>query len=483
MPSSYWRPWWNGPHVVRVVIRILRLPFLLPFISFLVITDVLEGRWCAKFGRKDIWQPAFPLSFRLWSIALLAATINAGIWLCWMLVWEAVVWCLKRRNSRGWRSPRQNGNPRYSDDEGEGQYILLPDGERPSMSSPPMSPTRRSRIRRAWNMQDIWWWAQVVLYASIALVGVWETKHYEHPNDRALSDRHPSPEGCGKGEKIFIAASFFNNQDVLPYWTSTLLAVITYLGPANVFVSIVESHSSDNTPALLTTLADTLAARGVPHQVLVHDDAAVPKPDDLSFNNRIEFLARTRNRALEPLVRTGGYARVLFSNDVLVEPESVLELLDTHDGEYDMACAMDFGHFGAYDAWVLRDRLGHLTSSIWPYFIDAPSIDLMRKDAPVPVFSCWNGMVVFDADPLLPIHLRSNRTLSRDPLPSPLPPTHPAAHDASLRGPSPALTPPIAFRWAQRELGECFSSESFLLPYDLRTPVMINLGGLHLTRT
>lgn len=84
----------------------------------------------------------------------------------------------------------------------------------------------------------------------------------------------------------------------------------------------------------------------MPHQVLVHDDAAVPKPDDLSFNNRIEFLARTRNRALEPLVRTGGYARVLFSNDVFVEPESVLELLDTHDGEYDMACAMDFGHFG-----------------------------------------------------------------------------------------------------------------------------------------
>jgi hypothetical protein len=84
----------------------------------------------------------------------------------------------------------------------------------------------------------------------------------------------------------------------------------------------------------------------------------------------------------------------------------------------------------------------------------------------VPVFTCWNGIVVFKADPVLPIHLRSNRTLSSDALPFELPATHPAANDPSLRGPSPALTPPIRFRASAP--GECFSSESFLLPYDLR---------------
>lgn len=90
----------------------------------------------------------------------------------------------------------------------------------------------------------------------------------------------------------------------------------------------------------------------------------------------------------------------------------------------------------------------------------------MQADSPVPVFTCWNGIVVFDADPLLPIALRSNRTLSNDPLPYELPATHPAAHNASMQGPTPALTPPIQFRASTPE--ECFSSESFLLPYDMR---------------
>lgn len=125
-----------------------------------------------------------------------------------------------------------------------------------------------------------------------------------------------------------------------------LTKVITYLGPSNVYVSIVESYSTDSSPDLLTAYAATLTARGVPHRILVRDDAAVPKPDDLQFNNRISFLARIRNRVMEPLVESGGYERVLFSNDVFVEPESVIELLQTRDGEYDMACAMDFGHFG-----------------------------------------------------------------------------------------------------------------------------------------
>jgi hypothetical protein len=100
----------------------------------------------------------------------------------------------------------------------------------------------------------------------------------------------------------------------------------------------------------------------------------------------------------------------------------------------------------------------------------------MHTESPVPVFTCWNGIVVFTADPLLPIALRSNRTLSNDPLPYELPATHPATHNASMQGPSPALTPPIQFRASAP--GECFSSESFLLPYDLRR--QFNLQHIYL---
>ncbi|KAG8216632.1 cryptococcal mannosyltransferase 1-domain-containing protein [Butyriboletus roseoflavus] len=203
-------------------------------------------------------------------------------------------------------------------------------------------------------------------------------------------------------------------------------------------------------------------------------------------NNRINFLSALRNHALEPLVEKGGYDKVVFSNDIYIEPETIIELLNTADGEYDMACGMDFGHFGLYDMWVLRDKKGRLGSGMyvpsitfpmrgrwktyltlrWPYFFDIEDYEAMQTESPVPVFTCWNGIVVFKADPVLPIHLRSNRTLSSDPLPFELPATHPAAHDPSLRGPNPALTPPVRFRASAP--GECFSSESFLLLYDFR---------------
>lgn len=115
---------------------------------------------------------------------------------------------------------------------------------------------------------------------------------------------------------------------------------------------------------------------------------------------------------------------------------------------------------------ILHPRKQSNPTRRWPYFFDEADYRAMQTDSPAPVFSCWNGIVVFNADPLIPIHLRSNRTLSIDPLPYDLPATHPAAQDPAMRGPSPALTPPIQFRASAP--GECFSSESFLLPYDLR---------------
>ena len=137
---------------------------------------------------------------------------------------------------------------------------------------------------------------------------------------------------------------FSNNEPVIHYWHDSLIKVIHYLGSDNVFVSIVESHSTDGSPQLLEALDADLASMGVPRRILTRDEA-VPKPDDMSGNNRIEFLAATRNRAMEPLM-VGGYDRVVFSNDIFIEPESLVELLETNNGHYDMACGLDFGHFG-----------------------------------------------------------------------------------------------------------------------------------------
>ncbi|KAF8550521.1 glycosyltransferase family 69 protein [Imleria badia] len=310
-----------------------------------------------------------------------------------------------------------------------------------------------------------------IFWFAISCTSLWLGLHYQQPGDLRYAtliekaNAHPKSAGYANQEKIFIAAMFYNNENVLPYWTDSIIKAIHYLGADNVFVSILESGSDDQSPALLQQLDDRLGAMHVQRCILTQDKA-IRKPYNMEGNNRVDFLSALRNRALEPLVENGGYDKVIFSNDIFIEPETILELLYTADGEYDMVCGIDYGSFGLYDTWVVRDKRGSLATATWPHFLDIEGNEAMHTESPVPVFTCWNGIVVFKADPLLPIHLRSNRTLSNDPLPFALPDTHPVAKDSSLRGPTPALTPPIRFRAFVQ--GECFSSESFLFPYDFR---------------
>jgi hypothetical protein len=49
---------------------------------------------------------------------------------------------------------------------------------------------------------------------------------------------------------------------------------------------------------------------------------------------------------MAPLVENGGYTRVVFSNDVFIEAESIVELLDTKGGDFDMVCGLDLAYWG-----------------------------------------------------------------------------------------------------------------------------------------
>ncbi|KAI0814920.1 cryptococcal mannosyltransferase 1-domain-containing protein [Irpex lacteus] len=421
-----------------------------------------------------VWQPAFPKIWTTWVVILVVLPVFALLQLFWLLGHSLVIWLREKQNTSKCAYEDKNERCASSVEEGREEHALLSPGntdeEQRSTRQAPSHSTRRASSRvssSGWVIR----WAQILAYSIIVTLGYRAWVHYENHEDirwrpvlkTALAQHPRNRAGYAKGEKIFIAANFYNNHEVLPYWTATLMDVIAYLGPDNVAVSIVESNSDDQTPELLLHLDDRLAELNVKRRILIQDKA-IPKPPNMEWNNRIEFLAALRNRALEPLIQEGGYDKVLFSNDVYVEPESLLELIETADGNYDMACAMDFGHFGAYDMWVLRDRIGKLTYGIWPFFSDVQDYTAIKSALPVPVYTCWNGVVVFQADPILPVHLRSNRTLSTSPLKFPPPPTHPLANSTAE---SPALTPPLRFRASPRGEG-CFSSESFLLPYDMR---------------
>ncbi|KAJ7596535.1 cryptococcal mannosyltransferase 1-domain-containing protein [Mycena floridula] len=294
---------------------------------------------------------------------------------------------------------------------------------------------------------------------------------YKRAVEKAV--KNPNSKGySGNGEKVFIAAMFYNNEPILPYWTSQMLRVVDYLGKENAFISIVESNSGDNTAIMLQGFDAELKLRDIPHRIIVHDKS-IARPESMETKEpRIRFLSSVRNKVLEPLVQNGGYDRVLFSNDVFVEAESVVELLKTRNGDYDFVCGLDLSYWALYDAWVIRDKLGRLVSSLWPYLPqDAGKEDIMR-DEPSEVFTCWNGIVAFRSDPLLPVYLRSSYLTNRtSPLVRPLPESHPAFPKYATY--SPAKMPPLRFRTSV-ETKECFSSEAFLFPYDLRRQFEMN---------
>ncbi|CAI7646747.1 unnamed protein product [Penicillium glandicola] len=224
-----------------------------------------------------------------------------------------------------------------------------------------------------------------------------------------------------KQERIFIASINWNNELVLrSHWSKALIQLVTKLGPENVFISIYESGSYDNTKGALWELDWELERLRVPRNITLspvthEDEIAAPvtgegwvrTPDGKTQLRRIPYLARIRNLSLLPLqdlARQGiTFDKILFLNDVVFTRNDVLELLNTNDGEYGAACSLDFSKPpNYYDTFALRDSKGHEPiMQTWPYFSSAVSRHAMKNMSPVPVASCWNGMVAMSASPFV----------------------------------------------------------------------------------
>jgi hypothetical protein len=200
-------------------------------------------------------------------------------------------------------------------------------------------------------------------------------------------------------------------------WSNALVQLVTDLGPENVYVTILEGGSYDGTKDALSELDKKLGRLGVRRSITMEDEThadliaqppgkegwVTTRKGTKEFR-RIPFLANIRNRTLRPLqeLYDAGehFDYVLFLGDVVFTSEDISTLLNTNEGDYAAACSLDFSHPPLYyDTFVLRDSFSdpHLHPT-WPFFRSRESRHAVKRHQPVPVASCWNGIVSMPAD-------------------------------------------------------------------------------------
>lgn len=237
---------------------------------------------------------------------------------------------------------------------------------------------------------------------------------------RALSTTtvEPAPR---RPERVYIASIHWNNEPILrSHWNDAVIALAGALGRENVYVTVYESGSWDNSKDALKELDLALEAHQIRRNITLSDTthgdeiSATPQgpgwidtPQGKKELRRIPYLSRLRNWSLEPLqelVRQGEkFDKILFLNDVVFTTEDVFRLLDTNNGDFAAACALDFSHPPqVYDTFALRDAEGHeMLMPTWPYFRARQSRQAILANRPAPVASCWNGMVAMPTEPFV----------------------------------------------------------------------------------
>jgi hypothetical protein len=143
---------------------------------------------------------------------------------------------------------------------------------------------------------------------------------------------------ANRDQKVFIASIHWNNEKILrSHWIPALLDLVAHLGESNVFVSVQESGSWDDSKGALRELDAALGAKGVRRRIVLdettHADEIGKTPagdgwiqtsrsGETKELRRVPYLAKLRNLVLEPLeelAREEGevFERVVWLNDVV----------------------------------------------------------------------------------------------------------------------------------------------------------------------
>jgi len=163
------------------------------------------------------------------------------------------------------------------------------------------------------------------------------TPHAFSPNIYSADAEYKSPiKPIGR---VFIASNHWNTAKAIhDFWGEALLSLVKTLGAQNVYVSIYENGSYDNSKESLRWLDEQLGNLGVSRTILMEENSHWEQLNDRPTEarsgwiyskkraqyelRRIPVLAKLRNRVLEPLQALqaegkGNFARVLFLNDVV----------------------------------------------------------------------------------------------------------------------------------------------------------------------
>lgn len=274
-----------------------------------------------------------------------------------------------------------------------------------------LSSFRRSRGLRRGRVRV----AVLVLVLLFTLDGFWVV--FSGPPQHHVRD-----DAAKLASRVFIASIHWNNEAILrSHWNAAVLDLVRHLGPDNVYVAVLESGSWDDSKGALSELDGALEGLGAERSVeldnTTHKEEMGREADQAGWVwtsrgrkelRRIPYLSRLRNRIMLKLQglaerenKPRTFDKVLWLNDVVFTTDDVLTLFSTNSGSYAAACSLDFSKPSLYyDTFALRDSSGaEPITQTWPYFQSSASRDALMRHAPVPVRSCWNGMVAFDAAP------------------------------------------------------------------------------------
>jgi hypothetical protein len=146
---------------------------------------------------------------------------------------------------------------------------------------------------------------------------------------------HSPPISSPQNTRVYIASIHWNNEAILRnYWNKAVVDLVKALGPENVFVSVYESGSWDDSKGALRLLDQTLGDLGVRRNITLSETTHL---DEISQSpigpgwidtsrgrkelRRIPYLSRLRNYTLwnlGQLFQQGIlFDKVIFLNDVI----------------------------------------------------------------------------------------------------------------------------------------------------------------------